>query len=447
MAATKEWSRSGSFMKKPAEGWLHADSSLSSGDGVYYPVKYIGSIPFERSMRDLNFDQRTDVTREAITRCCEAAGVKAERRRQVNSVVQSCLVAPANPQMLNVKFTVSTTGIALVVIETNEVIAEHLMPNISFATGGDAEDYEFVGYVAKDSTNYRECHVFDCGHLAADIIATIGQSFELRFKSFLEGAPPPVPQNAAPAPRVPPMYNGHALYDAAANPNDDVTYDDLPGGQEVIQQGAMYGEDSYGDPGNGDPTYDVTAGGAGPISSQTLYGEDPTYDTAGSQMGVGSEYNDHAIYDAAESGTALPDYDDTLADEDVPEDQLEMAPPTEERPLHEEQWFFTEVDRQQAEQLLIGEGDFLVRESLSEMGQYILTVLQDGYPKHLLLVDPQGRVRTATQQFSSPSHLINYHFKSRAPIQSRGTRVHLGNPVSNTTDAPQFVDGVLYGDD
>lgn len=35
------------------------------------------------------------------------------------------------------------------------------------------------------------------------------------------------------------MYNGHALYDAAANPNDDVTYDDLPGGQEVIQQGAM----------------------------------------------------------------------------------------------------------------------------------------------------------------------------------------------------------------
>ena len=49
--------------------------------------------------------------------------------------------------MQNVKFTVSTTGIALVVIETNEVLAEHIMPNISFATGGDAEDYEFVGYV------------------------------------------------------------------------------------------------------------------------------------------------------------------------------------------------------------------------------------------------------------------------------------------------------------
>jgi hypothetical protein len=200
------------------------------------------------------------------------------------------------------------------------------------------------------------------------------------------------------------------------------------------------------------------------------------------------------VYDAAEAGSIAPDYDDTLADEDAAEETLEMAPPTEERPLHEEQWFFTRLDRPQvpapmqitptlltwsrplnprlsharysrcphvqhlltlpppsyvpqAEQLLIGEGDFLVRESMTEMGQYILTVLQDGYPKHLLLVDPQGRVRTATQQFSSPSHLINYHFKSRAPIQSRGTRVHLGNPVSNSAEAPQFVDGVLYGDD
>jgi hypothetical protein len=50
-----------------------------------------------------------------------------------------------------------------------------------------------------------------------------------------------------------------------------------------------YGEDAYGN--HGDPTYDVTAGGDGmnPNASQSLYGEDPTYDTAGSQVGVGSE--------------------------------------------------------------------------------------------------------------------------------------------------------------
>lgn len=35
----KEWARNGSFMKKPATGWLHDDTALSRGDGVYYPVQ------------------------------------------------------------------------------------------------------------------------------------------------------------------------------------------------------------------------------------------------------------------------------------------------------------------------------------------------------------------------------------------------------------------------
>lgn len=46
------------------------------------------------------------------------------------------------------------------------------MPNISFATGGDGEESQFVGYVAKDSRNRRECHIFDCYGKAPDIIAT-----------------------------------------------------------------------------------------------------------------------------------------------------------------------------------------------------------------------------------------------------------------------------------
>ena len=60
------------------------------------------------------------------------------------------------------------------------------MPNISFATGGEGDEYNVIGYVAKDSANNRECHVFDCGDDAQNIISTIGQAFELRFKSFLK---------------------------------------------------------------------------------------------------------------------------------------------------------------------------------------------------------------------------------------------------------------------
>ena len=68
-----------------------------------------------------------------------------------------------------------------------------------------------------------------------------------------------------------------------------------------------------------------------------------------------------------------------MADEDLAGVDLKMAPPVQqERPLLEEIWYFTGVDRAVAETLLVGEGDFLVRESLSEMGQYILSILQEG---------------------------------------------------------------------
>ncbi len=66
-----------------------------------------------------------------------------------------------------------------------QVIANHIMPCISFATGGDASEYDMIGYVAKDARNQRDVHVFDCGHMAHDVIATIGQAFELRYKAFL----------------------------------------------------------------------------------------------------------------------------------------------------------------------------------------------------------------------------------------------------------------------
>jgi hypothetical protein len=32
-------------MEKPSTGWLHDDSFLVNGDGVFFAVKYIGSIP------------------------------------------------------------------------------------------------------------------------------------------------------------------------------------------------------------------------------------------------------------------------------------------------------------------------------------------------------------------------------------------------------------------
>lgn len=66
--------------------------------------------------------------------------------------------------------------------------------------------------------------------------------------------------------------------------------------------------------------------------------------------------------------------------------------PTEEQ-LRREPWYHGKMSRRDAERLLQMDGDFLVRDSLTNPGQYVLTGMHSGQPKHLLLVDPEGVVR------------------------------------------------------
>lgn len=66
--------------------------------------------------------------------------------------------------------------------------------------------------------------------------------------------------------------------------------------------------------------------------------------------------------------------------------------PTEEQ-LRQEPWYHGQMSRRAAERLLRADGDFLVRDSVTNPGQYVLTGMHAGQPKHLLLVDPEGVVR------------------------------------------------------
>jgi len=63
-------------------------------------------------------------------------------------------------------------------------------------------------------------------------------------------------------------------------------------------------------------------------------------------------------------------------------------------PLESEVWYHGPMARAEAELLLEDEGDFLVRESKSKAGQYVLSGVQNGHARHLLLVDPEGKVCT-----------------------------------------------------
>ena len=69
-------------------------------------------------------------------------------------------------------------------------------------------------------------------------------------------------------------------------------------------------------------------------------------------------------------------------------------PPTHRSLLAVEDWFHGPISRLEAEQLLRQDGDFLVRESHQTPGQFVLTGMQGQSRKHLLLVDPQGVVRS-----------------------------------------------------
>ncbi|EAW50543.1 hCG2043387, partial [Homo sapiens] len=91
---------------------------------------------------------------------------------------------------MSISIHISTDGLSLSVPATRQVIANHHMPSISFASGGDTDMTDYVAYVAKDPINQRACHILECCEgLAQSIISTVGQAFELRFKQYLHSPP------------------------------------------------------------------------------------------------------------------------------------------------------------------------------------------------------------------------------------------------------------------
>ncbi|KAF6096988.1 SHC adaptor protein 2 [Phyllostomus discolor] len=102
--------------------------------------------------------------------------------------------------------------------------------------------------------------------------------------------------------------------------------------------------------------------------------------------------------------------------------------PTEEQ-LRQEPWYHGQMSRRAAEKLLRADGDFLVRDSVTNPGQYVLTGMHAGQPKHLLLVDPEGVVRTKDVLFESISHLIDYHLQNGQPIVAAESELHLRGVV------------------
>ncbi|XP_034647910.1 SHC-transforming protein 1 isoform X3 [Trachemys scripta elegans] len=454
-----EWTRHGSFVNKPTRGWLHPDDKVM-GPGVSYLVRYMGCVEVLQSMRALDFNTRTQVTREAISLVCEAVpGAKgAVRRRKPCGRSLNSILGKSNLKFagMPITLTISTSSLNLMASDCKQIIANHHMQSISFASGGDPDTAEYVAYVAKDPVNQRACHILECPEgLAQDVISTIGQAFELRFKQYLKNPPKLVTPHDRMA-----GFDGSAWDEEEEEPSDHQYYNDFPGkepplggvvdmrlrdGASVAQAPNHLGatlpvgqmSSAEHDPRKQHPPAqgrDKYAPGAGPALRTDLF-DDPSYVNV--QNLDRSRQASAASIPGTANGSAQRDLFDMKPFEDalrVPPTVPVGLPPAQllasmEEQLRREPWYHGKMSRKEAEKLLKVNGDFLVRESTTTPGQYVLTGLQGGQPKHLLLVDPEGVVRTKDHRFESVSHLISYHMDNHLPIISAGSELCLQQPV------------------
>ncbi|EFN88952.1 SHC-transforming protein 1 isoform X2 [Harpegnathos saltator] len=434
-----------SFISKPARGWLHPDH-LVSKEGIIYKVKYIGCLEVYTSMKSLDFETRSCVAKECINRVCEAAGLKsADKKRWVDMKVlraiadKPCMEHTAT----NINLTISSCSLSLSCIETGHIIAKHDMPRISFASGGDTEILDFVAYVAKNMQEWRACYVLECkGGLAQDVISTIGQAFELRFKEFLtkpgslhpalngvreadrdyyNDLPGKVPPDIGPPP-VPPLPNtastlpnlrhhhNHASRSHALN----TAVDSFPPTVDKHQQWAETGN-----------LIDLNSDGT--ISASTNLNNVPEHNYVNDNV-VATNRDNHRepaslfdVFDMEPFSLAISDMN-------------RLSPRSQKQQLKQEIWFHGSVSRAEAESMLTRDGDFLVRESQGSPGQYVLTSMNDGTPKHLLLIDPEGVVRTKDRVFDSVSHLVHHHCDNVLPIISVDSVLVLRYPIPRHTN-------------
>lgn len=411
------------FVAKPARGWLHPDSVLAS-DGITYAVRYIGCMEVLTSMKKLDFETRSQVAKECIARVCAAAGLRsADKKRRVCQAAVRALAA--RPRMsnsgANVALTISSKAITLAALEGGDTIARHDMPRVSFASGGDADSLDFVAYVAKSAPppEWRACYILECGgRLAQDVIATIGQAFELRFKEFLT-KPSSLNLNGA-----------RALCDTTNTeaPVCDYReyYNDMP---DKSPPNTAHGHRHPPPP----PLACLTS--LAPLSSceesvRHYVNQTPPPRTPPTAL-LPNHHTD--IFDM-QPFTAAPMITSSAAStSSTTSSACSQAGPLSAEAqaalLAQEPWFHGPISRTTAEKLVVEDGEFLVRESAACAGQFVLTGARKGTHKHLLLVDPKGVVRTKDRVFESVPHLIKYHCSNELPIVSADSALLLRKPV------------------
>ncbi|XP_018539096.1 SHC-transforming protein 3 [Lates calcarifer] len=376
---------------------------------VHHHIKYMGSVEVTQSMRTLDFDTRMQVTREAISRLCEKTSAKTTvKTKRPAYKGLSAVLGQINLQFSGSKIilSVSTDSVTLIAASSLQKIAHHPMQAISFASGGDSEMADCIAYVAKDLTNQRACHILECPQgRACEVINSIGQAFETRFRQLLCQTPSLLSTNPRSAVRI--CHNW--------GPKEIISDQNVKLGGEVSEHCDYY---------NVIPGKTPPPGGMEDVRI-TRDENKQDADMQGVRLSRPvSLYENCSITE----GTPAPPADSVESDVSA-EQCTPLSESLIQNLIQKEGWFHGRLGRKQAESLLTCSGDFLVRESSSASGQYVLSGMEGATVRHLLLVDPHGQVRTRDQVFLSVGHLVRFHMENQMPIISGSSELRLKQPI------------------
>ncbi|XP_005181210.2 SHC-transforming protein 2 [Musca domestica] len=395
------------------DGCIYPDEVIME-KGVAFNVRYTGCIEVNTSMKSLDFHTRTQVARECINRVCEAAGLKSGKRRMDKKIGQYIADRPCMVNAgTNVIINVSSRSLNLINVDTGEIIASHQMPRISFASGGDSDTLDFLAYIAKNEDEWRACYVLECiGGQSEDLIVTIGKAFMLRYNAISRKGHH--------------QQTSEQFNETAIKGNDKEYYNDLP---NKLPPDLMNDIDLQDQQQSSQSIQKVAQLNLKKprdrLSSNLIDLNSPPPDQTTNKINLCS-------FDPMKECGGMTQPQQQPPDVfDIP--PLSLSAEVQRSQLMTESWFHGSISRPIAEGMLENDGDFLVRESQGKPGQYVLTGLQGKTPKHLLLIDPEGIVRTKDRIFESISHLINYHWTNLLPIISEDSELVLRTPVTRAS--------------
>lgn len=415
-----------------SQQWLHNDSQLAPDAGVTYELRYVGAMPVLTSIKSVNLNTRTRICRASIRRVCEGVGLKPPSNRPADKSIKQFIGPSADMTwaMTNVYLTITSQTLTVETLDNGVLLFQHNLSLVSFASAGDVENLDFICYVAKTDQDTRMCYVFECScGLAQDVIITIGQAFQLGYQDFKKFKPHIVDNRQTFSSTKPTSFDSLIIDHITFKSNLPLSKNPISSSNELsISNSANCTHVSA----MTNTTLSLSKENESLIQNTSVPNNNFTQSVAfdnfmdfedsawllGNELSSDNqtdnvEYNIPSRNNIKNSRQSNPN-DMTKQQQPQPSGNInetanaksmsDTKPPVGLPNLEHlepvgEPWYVGKMSRSQAENLLRYDGDFLVRASIQQPGQFVLSGLQDGKYRHLLLADPNGKVISFLKQY------------------------------------------------